>query len=83
MALNIKDEETDRLARELADLTGQPITTAVKEAIEAQLDVVRRRRSIPDATDLTDIIRRGRNRPVRDDRSEMDLLGYDEDGLPQ
>ena len=35
--LNIKDAETVRLARELADATGQPITQAIKQALEREL----------------------------------------------
>lgn len=35
--LNIKDEETVRLARRLADATGQPVTRAVKAALEREL----------------------------------------------
>lgn len=82
MALNIKDEATDRLARELAALTGQPITAAVRDAIEAQLEVVRRRRRITGDPDLLGIIARGRARTTVDSRSEEQILGYDEDGLP-
>lgn len=82
MALNIKDETTDRLARELAALTGQPITTAVREAIEAQLEAVRRRRRVADDADLLGIIARGRARTTVGGRSEDEILGYDEHGLP-
>lgn len=82
MALNIKDEATDRLARELAALTGQPITHAVREAIEAHLAAIRRRRRVTDHDDLHGIITRGRARAVIDDRSDDDILGYDERGLP-
>ena len=32
--LNIKDAETIRLARELAEMTGQPITKAIRTALE-------------------------------------------------
>jgi antitoxin VapB len=35
--LNIKDAETVRLARKLADATGQPITRAIKAALEREL----------------------------------------------
>ncbi len=35
--LNIKDAETIRLARELADATGQPVTKAIKAALEQEL----------------------------------------------
>lgn len=33
LALAIKDPETERLATELAELTGQPRTTVVREAL--------------------------------------------------
>jgi len=38
MALNIKNEETHRLATELARLTGVSITEAVTQALNDQLD---------------------------------------------
>lgn len=82
MALNIKDEETDRLARELAQLTGLPITTAVREAIEAQLAALRRRRRAAAGPDLESIIARGRARRTLDTRPEGEILGFDERGLP-
>lgn len=82
MALNIKDDETDRLARELAELTGQPITTAVREAIEAQLATLRRRRRVAAGPDLAAIIARGRARRTLDTGPEDEILGYDERGLP-
>jgi len=43
MALNIKDPETDRLARELAAATGESITVAARRAIEERLERVRAR----------------------------------------
>ena len=42
MALNIKSAETDRLARELAALTGESITEAVTRALEQRLEDQRR-----------------------------------------
>ncbi|MCC5953198.1 MAG: type II toxin-antitoxin system VapB family antitoxin [Acidimicrobiia bacterium] len=82
MAINIKDEGTDRLARELAELTGQPITVAVRIAIEERLSLLRRRQAVASAPDLGEIITRGRQRAVLDDRAEAEILGYDDDGLP-
>lgn len=82
MAINIKDEETDRLARELARLTGQPITVAVRDAVSARLQELRRRQRVTSGPDLGDIIARGRARRVLDDRSEGEILGYRQDGLP-
>jgi antitoxin VapB len=41
MSLNIKNEKTHRLARELARLTGENMTVAVGEAIRERLERVR------------------------------------------
>ena len=38
MALNIKDTETERLAREVAELTGGTETVAVREALRERRD---------------------------------------------
>ena len=40
--MNIKNEETHRLARELASLTGETVTAAVTVAVQERLDRVRR-----------------------------------------
>jgi antitoxin VapB len=42
MSLNLKSEETHRLARELARLTGESMTAAVTAAVRERLDRVRR-----------------------------------------
>ena len=81
MALNIKDPETDRLARELAELSGLPITSAVREALQERIAVMRARaRAAPPG--LEAIILRGRARATLDARSDEEILGYDEEGLP-
>jgi hypothetical protein len=41
MAINIKDDATDALARELAQRTGETLTAAVRRAIEERLERVR------------------------------------------
>jgi antitoxin VapB len=82
MALNIKDPETDRLARELAELSGLPITTAVRDAIEDRLTVLRSRaRATPPGLD--EIITRARSRVILDPRPEAEILDYDNQGLPR
>lgn len=84
MALNIKDPETDRLARELAAATGETITVAARTAIEERLARIRARRAAEPAIDeLRALIRRGRSRPLLDDRRVDDVLGYDDRGLPR
>jgi antitoxin VapB len=44
MALNIKNDETQKLAHQLSKLTGESMTAAVTEAVRERLDRVRRER---------------------------------------
>lgn len=84
MALNIKDPETDRLARELADVTGESITVAARRAIEERLARVRARASeVPTRAQLLELVRRGRERTMLDERGADEIVGYDEVGLPR
>ena len=46
MALNIKNEETRRLAGELASLTGETMTGAITVALKERLERERRERSV-------------------------------------
>ncbi|MDQ3728163.1 MAG: type II toxin-antitoxin system VapB family antitoxin [Actinomycetota bacterium] len=83
MALNIKDSQTDQLARELAEATGETITGAVSTAVRERLERVRGRaskRSIAD--EVNEIVERFAALPVIDDRSPDEIIGYDEHGLP-
>ncbi|MGQ3215946.1 MAG: type II toxin-antitoxin system VapB family antitoxin [Shinella sp.] len=83
MALSIKDPETERLARALAERTGESITLATRTALEQRLH--RLGSSIRKAALLEDLAasrRRWRNLPVLDTRSEDEIVGYDESGLP-
>lgn len=80
--LGLKDPETDRLARRLARVTGESITRAVQTAIRDRLEQEERRRGRASVEELLAIARRWASRPVLDDRSEDEILGYDEHGLP-
>lgn len=85
MALSIRDPETDRLARELAALTGETMTGAIRTALLERLARERERRearSDREMQEILEIIERFRALPVLDDRSAEEILGYDEDGLP-
>jgi len=83
MALNIKDPETDRLARELAAATGESITEAARQAIAERLTRVRAQSAAAaEGRTLDDIIARARSLPVLDARTPDEIIGYDEYGLP-
>ena len=79
MALNIKSDEADRLARELARRRKQPITTVVIEALKAELEREKRRAKAPGlAEELLEIAREYSKLPVLDDRPEEEILGYND-----
>jgi len=83
VALNIKDRNTDRLARELAELTGESITVAVSTAVKDRLERLSGR--VPSKARANEMVRISREAaalPVLDQRSEGDILGYGPDGLP-
>lgn len=83
MALNIKDPETDRLARQLAEAAGESITVATRTALAERLARVRARQNTAGKTaELDAIIQRGRTRALLDERTAEEILGYDEHGLP-
>ena len=85
MSLNIKNEETCRLARELADLTGESMTGAITVALEERLERERHGRSVETrlremraiSERCADLLRDG---PSATDHG--DFL-YDERGLPK
>lgn len=84
MALSIKDPETERLARNLARLTGENITAATKRAIEERLRRVGgHSRKATLLQDLAEIRARWSAMPVLDARPPDDILDYDEHGLPR
>ena len=82
MALNIKNAETERLARELARRRKQGITEVVTDALRKEVERERRqpRRDSREAflRALREIGERGSKHPVLDPRSDDDLLGYEE-----
>jgi len=84
MGLNIKDEKTHRLARELAHLTGESMTAAVGEAIRERLERVRGRSQKDMAERLLEIGRECAAHLKEPYKSlDIDELLYDEKGMPK
>jgi antitoxin VapB len=84
MSLNIKNEETNRLIHELADLTGETLTGAVKSAVQERLTRLQRQQKGGLAERLLSIGRESAplfKEPYRS-VEHGDLL-YDEMGLPK
>ena len=84
MSFNIKNEETHRMAKELASATGESMTVAVSEAIRERLERVRRKSEEDPVERIMRIARECGplwKEPYRS-TDHGDLL-YDEKGLPK
>jgi len=82
MAINIRDETTDRLIRVLAEVTGESLTEAIGNAVRERLERLRGRTRPNDLLeDLRAIARRCSALPERDSRSADEILDYDRHGL--
>ncbi len=85
MSLNIKNEETCRLAGELARLTGETMTGAITVALKERLEREKRERSIEERVKELHEIGQRCAALLRDGPSAIehgDFL-YDERGLPR
>ena len=85
MSLNIKNEETCRLAGELARLTGETMTGAITVALKERLERERRERSVEARLQRMRAIARRCSEFLQDGPSAVehgDFL-YDERGLPK
>lgn len=84
MALNIKNPETDRLARELAEATGESVTQAITRALRERLErITGRRRAAGLGEEIARMQERIARLPRLDERSGEEILGYDEHGIPR
>ena len=89
MAINIKDDQTQKLVRELAELTGSTMTAVVREAVREKLSRERQvnERPGPPKSRYERLMEFARqyaaleNSPIHS--WEIDGLLYDGDGLPK
>jgi antitoxin VapB len=83
MALSIKNEDTERLARQVARETGETLTEAIQKALQERWERLKaRRRNQVLAGQVEDLLRRVDALPALDSRTEDEILGYDEHGIP-
>lgn len=84
MPLSIKNDAAERLARQVADETGESITEAIQKSLAERLERLKaNRRSQILADQIDDLLRRVDALPRLDPRSPDEILGYDEHGLPR
>ena len=82
MAVLIKDEEADRLIRQLAERTGETITQAVRTAVAERLqriplsesEIAERKRRIAELLAEADAM------STIDNRTADEIIGYNEQG---
>lgn len=84
MSLNIKNPATVALADELARRLGVGKTAAIHEALRERLHRLGHDAGGAErlAEDLRAIRARVARLPERESRSDEDIVGYDDDGLP-
>ena len=84
MALSIKAPEADRLARQLAATTGESMTDAVIVAMRERLEREARKRESKQQliADMMAISEHCASLPVLDTRTDDEIMGWDENGLP-
>ncbi len=83
LALNIKDPEADRLARELAARTGETITETVVKALRERLKRETAKTPVSLKDEIMAISRRAGRLPRHTDKTPEEIIDYDERGLPR
>jgi antitoxin VapB len=83
MALSIKSNKADRLARELAAETGETLTEAVEIALRERLDREHGRHAGSMRARLRRLAADVAALQVADNRSPEEIIGYDDAGLPR
>jgi antitoxin VapB len=83
MALSIKSDEADQLARELAAETGETLTEAVVIALRERLDREHARHAASIRARLARLAADVAALPVADSRAPEEIIGYDDAGLPR
>ena len=86
MALYVRDPEARRLARALANATGETMTKEAIKALRARLERLRVRQKVSHTERAACLMKHGKRfaaLPVLDPRSPGEIIGYDEVGLPR
>lgn len=83
MALSIKNSDVDQMARELSELTGESITEAIHQSLKERLErKIGRSRNKTFEEDIKRIQNRVSKIQRLDQRSDDEIIGYNQDGYP-
>jgi len=84
MPLSIKNRDTERLARQVAEETGESMTEAIRRALEERWERLKsQRRGRVLTGQIDDLLRRVDALCELDPRPADEILGYDEHGMPR
>ena len=84
MAMSIKNDVTERLARQVAKETGESLTEAIQKSLEERWEQLKaRRRTHLLSMQIDDLLARMDALPTLDSRTDDEILGYDEHGMPR
>jgi len=82
MPLSLKNPELEKLARRRAKRRGETLTQAILSSLkESERGATTREKRVT-VGEILKLAERVRRLPVRSTRSEDEILGYDEHGVP-
>lgn len=81
MTLILDDEETSRLAQEVAELAGEPVQLAVRAALAERKARLQQRGKPSRAELMLEAAREFAALPDIDSRTPDEIIGYDEIGM--
>jgi len=82
MAISIRNEKTEKLAREVAHLTGENLTQTITHSLEERLNRLKGRKTTIDLRhEIMLISERCQSLPDIDPRTPDEILGYGQDGV--
>jgi antitoxin VapB len=85
MALHITNEAVERAVRQLAGLTGESMTDAIGAAATeriARLTPGAAATPMPSVEEVLAMVRSYNLKPINDDLTDDEILGYGPDGVP-
>lgn len=84
MALSIRNPRAEKLAKEIATISGENITQVIIHALENHIERLRGSRVFPDTVEeIMNISRRCSSLPDIDKRTPDEILGYNKIGVNQ
>lgn len=84
MALSIKNHDTEQLARQVAQATGETITEAIQKSLEERMERLHREKERHFVREeIDEMLKHVHALPVLDPRSPEEIIGYDEHGAPK